>query len=564
MKRINQLPSNWKTIPQLDSVGKLELYQFSGIRDYVRGWAKFNELTETQKTLLTLMNDGLNGRLQQNDFDEYKDVVQFLMADDIEILRPAEMSLMQKNGLRNKFLHHDDIADLKKGGINSYEDETDGAYFRSLRDQLFGLEKKDVGEAQTFEEIKIRTALEEAWENGGHDSAEKTLDNIFYSREVVLEGVSPQWLDDYMNLHASVDLQPTVSSFFGVDSPATVSEKPDNVPLLGRETWEHGLADEVEEEFYSADEDEPIFRDEEKFFDPTQEVLRTTVPEGVELAEFAPVVDHNLPHPDIDEKQAEVEQPEIDPFAAEPYDFQLRQDNVLSDNIVADMVYEFPEYTNEQLQKVMQGQDPLDGKPLTQMEGRSAESYRNYNNLWNRERVARDLDYEVPILQEGFKWYKPGTWFNRKQPEPYDPSKIPSEMIEPEQMFQDTNKLPGSSKSLDIDQLQKFGFSKQELEKALPDSFSGLDSLGEGMFSMDEFCGKMIDMGKMAPVILLVNWLGGQGKVGKTVADVINISGAVGMFLSMDVFGLLSLRCLLNKVVGTMQTTTQATVPIRA
>jgi len=86
------------------------------------------------------------------------------------ILRPAEISILQRRGLHNKFLNSKARTELSEGGIESYLDETDHAYFRSLRDQLFGIEEID--NTLVYEEMQIQTALENAWEGGGRVASE--------------------------------------------------------------------------------------------------------------------------------------------------------------------------------------------------------------------------------------------------------------------------------------------------------------------------------------------------------------------------------------------------------
>ena len=53
------------------------------------------------------------------------------------------------------------------------------------------------------------------------------------------------------------------------------------------------------------------------------------------------------------------------------------------------MAYDFPNDTNVQLLKRMQGQDPYGDAPFLAEEGRTTASYRTYENIWNRERVWR-------------------------------------------------------------------------------------------------------------------------------------------------------------------------------
>ena len=74
-RRQNTLPDNFSDLPAFQNMDGLESYQFSGIRDYARGWARFDELTETQQNILNMVNEGVNGRLSEVDMPQYLSLI---------------------------------------------------------------------------------------------------------------------------------------------------------------------------------------------------------------------------------------------------------------------------------------------------------------------------------------------------------------------------------------------------------------------------------------------------------------------------------------------------------
>ena len=102
-RRINRLPENWKDLPKLSTFDGNESYQLSGVRDYIRGWARLDELTTTQKNILRVLDNGASGRLAASDMAEYNSILSY--ATEQNILRPAELAILQRRGLHNKFLN---------------------------------------------------------------------------------------------------------------------------------------------------------------------------------------------------------------------------------------------------------------------------------------------------------------------------------------------------------------------------------------------------------------------------------------------------------------------------
>ena len=387
--RRNRLPDNFSSLPKLSTIDGLESYIYSGARDYFRGWATFHQLEPQQQRVIELLNDGLNGRLEHYKFTEYKSTLQYLK--DQGILSTPELTILQRRGIKNNFINQKSYDLLEEAGVHIYEDETDGDFFRSKRDQLFGLEQIDPNEAFVTEEMLIQTALENEFSQNGRVAAENTLKDIF-SGEQKIAGVKQQWLNDYAGIHSEAEVPVELQNFFR-QMPEEV-----NQPITGQRPtiteWEPEFDDFVNEEdiYYSAGEDELILPEqeiemaefgspretrEELFYDVADEesaLLPRREPIAVEMAEFDP------PRAGVEGKALP-----IDPFAAEPYSADIMRGRMQGDEVTRQMLRDNPEWSNEQLIKQMQGisQD----QPMKFETGRVAESYKGMYRIWDDERA---------------------------------------------------------------------------------------------------------------------------------------------------------------------------------
>ena len=164
--------------------------------------------------------------------------------------------------------------------------------------------------------------------------------------ESTVDGVSEQWIRDYSGIHTEAEVPVKLSNFF--------TKEP--VQL------EHIVKPRPEMR-----EVQDFFDDPNSFYSKYHNILdqREAARAGdIELQEFRSdgidaqgrpragswsVEEEDGP---AEEKYNRVEQ-ERDPFLAEPYSEEILESNRLSDQVVRDMVREFPDYSNVQLLREM-------------------------------------------------------------------------------------------------------------------------------------------------------------------------------------------------------------------
>ena len=92
---------------------------------------------------------------------------------------------------------------------------------------------------------------------------------------------------------------------------------------------------------------------------------------------------------------------------------------------------------------------------------------------------------------------------------------------------------------IDISNLENSGMSEAQITEVLSENVIGVNSMGEGMFDLN---GLMNSLGGVAfnNIIIrpILNSLMESGDVGKVIGNVVNIYGAIGMFMSADFVGL--------------------------
>ena len=211
MRRQNSLPNNYTSLPAFETIDGLDSYLYSGVRDYVRGWANFSELQTEQQKIINFLYSGLNGFLDENDLPQIKSLIKHLLSK--KIVSSQELTLLQKKKPTERFLNKQNRKALTDSKQPVYEDETDGEYFRSLRDQLFGIEKRNANEAFVFEELKIQSELDKAFKTGGKTEALEKLKQIM-NNEIEIDGVSQQWITDYSNLYRETEQPITLDNFY--------------------------------------------------------------------------------------------------------------------------------------------------------------------------------------------------------------------------------------------------------------------------------------------------------------------------------------------------------------
>ena len=88
------------------------------------------DLSPTQLKLLSMIFDGSTGKLPETMMKEYADVITYVMEN--EIIRMPELSILQRDGIKFRFLRPKVRRELEAQDIFTYETEAEATYFAEL------------------------------------------------------------------------------------------------------------------------------------------------------------------------------------------------------------------------------------------------------------------------------------------------------------------------------------------------------------------------------------------------------------------------------------------------